>query len=735
MEPNIELLGTKIDPDKLILSKARSFLQAVSFSAFCHIINVQKVENGKEIIIFETEVEIPQHPKFDIRKNETVAVVFDPVDFDVPKVFMLREDFPLLSHQLMEPQEKPRSLCLYNIPYQEIKIFWTGFIFLERIREWLKLSSIGQLHQNDQPLEPLMTGDDGTLLLATPINENGEVYLYAISEDHQGKIFLFASNQSLNIPAIGFPARFEYFRGDSHVHGTIRRTPENLADLNEMLRPAGINLTDELVNKLKKYKSDNEVLDKRLLICIELPIVRIEGDKDFSVDAFAFITTMTLQEIGKIMNLWDDMNTPYNAIILFEAINKEAMKEVKLGILKPILPFTRELAQHINGVHIRRPEPNIVAVGCGALGSQIIINLVRAGIGQWTIVDADNLFPHNLGRNALMGYDVLRLKAEQLALQANSILPGIAKAIVSDVIKDKQNKEFSDSLKSTELILDMSASTAAVRALTEYPERKRICSFFTNPQGNDVVAIAEDKALTHSSLVLEIQYLRFIWKTPELHDHFRRDEKIRYSTGCRDMSFILPQDSVAHAAAIASKVTKILLDDPKPYISIWRTDSATFETKRYDAPISKPFQQYLVDWMVITDEFVLSRIFASRKRKLPNETGGILLGHYDMQRKIIYVADIIESPEDSVEYPTAYIRGIKNIGKEIAKIREITAGGLQYIGEWHTHPDGFSCQMSSDDAILFNWLHGNMCQEGYPAIMLIAGELEDHALYLADETC
>jgi tRNA A37 threonylcarbamoyladenosine dehydratase len=38
--------------------------------------------------------------------------------------------------------------------------------------------------------------------------------------------------------------------------------------------------------------------------------------------------------------------------------------------------------------------------GAGALGSQLMNNLSRAGFGRWTIVDNDKLLPHNLARNA-----------------------------------------------------------------------------------------------------------------------------------------------------------------------------------------------------------------------------------------------------------------------------------------------------------------------------------------------
>ena len=50
---------------------------------------------------------------------------------------------------------------------------------------------------------------------------------------------------------------------------------------------------------------------------------------------------------------------------------------------------------------------------------------------------------------------------------------------------------------------------------------------------------------------------------------------------------------------------------------------------------------------------------------------------------------------------------------------------LHYVGEWHSHPDGYSCMPSGDDQKVFEWLTGWMQLDGYPGLMLIAGEQEE----------
>jgi hypothetical protein len=59
------------------------------------------------------------------------------------------------------------------------------------------------------------------------------------------------------------------------------------------------------------------------------------------------------------------------------------------------------------------------------------------------------------------------------------------------------------------------------------------------------------------------------------------------------------------------------------------------------------------------------------------------------------------------------------------KVREVedqTLGQIGYVGEWHSHPKGYSILPSGQDFEAYSWLEGHMHPEGYPAIMLIIGD-------------
>ena len=127
---------------------------------------------------------------------------------------------------------------------------------------------------------------------------------------------------------------------------------------------------------------------------------------------------------------------------------------------------------------------------------------------------------------------------------------------------------------------------------------------------------------------------------------------------------------------------------------------------------------------------MIDKIGKIRADKLPNETGGVLVGAHDTQRKIVYAVDCIPSPPDSEEWPTVYIRGCQGLKAQVEKIKQITANQLMYIGEWHSHPPGCSVSPSQEDRQVFDWLSNCMRTNGLPPLMLIAGDLGKYAFYL-----
>jgi hypothetical protein len=351
------------------------------------------------------------------------------------------------------------------------------------------------------------------------------------------------------------------------------------------------------------------------------------------------------------------------------------------------------------------------------------------GYGRWTIVDHDNLYPHNLAKHSLGRNAIGCNKAIKVSERANELHQSeIAIAIPRNFLAIKDEDWLKEKLTNSKVILDTSTSIAVARTLArDYNEAiktPRISSFL-NPDGTDLVVLAEDKHRKFRLDFLEMQYYRCLFQEESLHDHLKYNEslKVRYNrNSCREITNRINQTDVALNASICTKALKSIIENGRPAISIWRADKTTFEVKKYSFEPTKWIRKDVGEWKMYLDLWLLDRMKAFRYSKLPNETGGILIGSYDFQRKIIYVCDSLFAPSDSRESKSTFERGAEGLLDEYNKYLNIVDNQLCYLGEWHSHPQGCSTNPSSDDFNLYDYLYKKMSRQGSPVLMGILGD-------------
>ncbi len=120
-----------------------------------------------------------------------------------------------------------------------------------------------------------------------------------------------------------------------------------------------------------------------------------------------------------------------------------------------------------------------------------------------------------------------------------------------------------------------------------------------------------------------------------------------------------------------------------------------------------------------------------RVQRLPNETGGALLGSFDMTRKVALVSVALPSPEVVTSAQQCYIRVSAGLRSAVSRCEAANGRGLEYIGEWHSHPSGATARASKDDQRALSLLSEVMAEDTRPAVILIVanGEL---GLYVKD---
>ncbi len=352
------------------------------------------------------------------------------------------------------------------------------------------------------------------------------------------------------------------FVADSKEHGIIRRAPQTLADLCEFVQSEGFDLLAELRSRVRDWKEDG-CLEASLIIVVAFPLRRGEQSSIEVTDVWAFVTTETVFEVGKKIGVWDKFKGVVG--VLMAPDETRSGQDITIDVVRPHFSFSRREAARSNGsIPV---EVKTLAIGTGALGSQVALNLVRGGFGHWSVIDEDILLPHNLARHALFADAVGWPKAEAMGATIASFFedeePG--DSIVVNVLRPGEKKEKVDAaLAAAELVLDFSASVPVARMLARdvrYGARRM--SLFLSPRGLDLVCLSEDATRTIPLDCLETQYYRALIRDPGLSGHLAVNEsRTRYARTCRDVSLSLPSHLVALHGAIGSQAVREAWDSP-----------------------------------------------------------------------------------------------------------------------------------------------------------------------------
>lgn len=731
----LEAPGEPISRDNLLLPKARALAAALASEHTVYSILIECRRDGHhDVVVLEVEVERPQVTVHDIRARERLAVIFPPGDVTPPLVLALRSDFPKVPHLNLDIQEIPRNLCLYEQPYRDQKTRWTPERFVERIREWLALTAKGELHPNDQPLEPVLLVSDGHIFLPrdvldAPPGSAVDLTLAMLGADTRQPVLIARTD---HLPRSGrtVPAAIaSVHRCLPRFHGVVEWIPRSLPDLYGIAERAGLDLRRELIARMRGWRDDNQrrvdLIHARIVIVLIFPRQRSETDPPEHEEVWAFLLP-DAATVGEHMGLWVREQGNLCPLLGSDGGGDEA--KIEVAVLNPSYYLTPALAATYGGYE-RPLATNMTAIGGGALGSHVILNLVRGGVGKWSLIDDDILMPHNLARHALHGEWLGLPKAFAVAYIANTLTynGGICSAIVADVLAPgEKGPVVSAALESAEIILDMSASVSVSRSLSfARSSSGRRVSLFLSPTGNDLVLIAEGTERNPRLDELEMQYYRAIAQDGRLAGHLRGADvrRQRYGQSCRDLSVSIPQELVALHSALASRAVRTVVGSSEPRISVWRADELGNVT--HVAIATATTKSVVVgDWTVSISEALIAHLQELRAGKLPRETGGVLLGTFDFAHHVAYVVDTVPSPRDSVERKTSYIRGHHDLRERVSAINSATDGMLEYVGEWHSHPRGTSTDLSSDDERLLHWIRDAMGIEGLPAVMLIAGDEE-----------
>lgn len=685
--------------------------------------------SGHEILLLQVSVPLGQRTTINaVEPEEPVAVLVGRPEL-LPHVYPLRAGFPTrVPHFNVAQRDQPRSLCLYEAPSEDVRRTYTALGFIERVRWWFGETAYGRLHGDAQPLDPLFQRGGVSLIL--PRDEIQPDTLWAaarVCEQDNSPVQLvrvtpataarFANLQGLYATA--------FVETGTIAHGRIQEIPFDLAQLLTAYRDSGVEIVGPLgaaLLVLSRSSHARFLLDRPLILVVTTPLTR-DGVAVETTTVKAFLIPET--SAGDI------------AAALGVLIMANGMWGPPIGAAPPpgdlasiaLIPadtypcLDRAQAQLASGQVFTEPVPTVL-LGAGALGSQLALIAARGGDGPWSIVDDDFLLPHNLARHGLRPEQLGQSKAIALADDLNRLLgDGTACGVHTNILHPNSGGRWLDLLDGVQRIIDTSASVPVARWLACDCQRTApAVSCFLSPSGRDAVMLLEGAGQAPRLDHLEMTYYRQLVCDPALSGHLSSAEVALYVGGCRNPSVKIPQTRVA---ALACCLVEAVCRQDWPAsgrIGIWRS-ADRLAGITYLALASEPFEQITVgDWTVWVRCGLLHEVSEARQRAGACETGGILVGSWDRDRRIAYIVSHYDPPPDSMHEPNGFVRGVVGVFETITKVHAKTAENLTYIGEWHTHPSGCGTQPSPLDEKLLWWVHDALQWSDAPALILIAGD-------------
>jgi hypothetical protein len=681
-----------------------------------------------DVVDLTIEPELPQDRLVAIIPEEPVRLCFPTNDERPPRIYSRRDGFPHDQvHTNYVPEADGLCLCIWEEKWPEMRRSLTAHALVERIRDWFTRMARGVLHQEGQALEPLIPATAHTLII--PPGPPAEVWAISWADQHEGRWTVSIEVAKTDSQANGSPSLAVLsIQLAPRVHGALRRRPQNLDELRKLCEDLGTDLNAQMRKWLVGAEHLKCAHEHHMLLVIGIPKLKEAGGEIGSWEIWTFMPTTTLSQLGEALGCTYFEPRTHTTAVRVPAGAPEGLGGIFLEHWRVVQRLDRATARTYAGSNAKQ-DRRLVAIGAGAIGSNVVVGTVRAGIGTWTIIDDDIVLPHNTVRQFHCDRAVGFPKARALEIDANSILAegGTAEYIRSDVLNPVgEAEQIRHRMISADLVVDFSASPAVLGQLSDQPDICRAASFFFNPGGNDLVVLAEDVARGLRLDEIEAQYFLAVAADHSLVGHLTqgRLDFIRYANACQDLSHPLPPWQVQTLAGLAGGQLIRLFDQPDALAKVWQLDPQAGSIVPVTLGLAPVVRHIVEDWRFTVSEHALQAMRRHRVEAESDETGGILVGSFDLSRRVAHVLLALPAPPDSAQAPTYFIRGTRELKPIVDSLAIASAGVLNYLGEWHSHINGVKARPSRDDEVVYGHIARHIGPTGAPYFITICGEDE-----------
>lgn len=693
-----------------------------SLNGLVHYLGKRKLKifnwDEKNIAIaIKIPVELPPLGNFeeiDVRSIEPILIVINlnGYPFIPPRIYPDRLDFPKdqLAHLYIAKKDQPPAFCLVRENFAE----WYSNKQLKdlviRVQNWFRDAASGELSVDGEQFDPVrLEGYAGIVIydynqLATLVIErksflaggNFAIGLFERNITEEGLSFKLAkiiSPENLSESTIdlvnefkkdnNLPLKKYYHFGyvvwsneDIKHYKYSVNLPNDWNELRSFCEQYNVDLSN--LESYLAMKDDNLYVSKPVIIGINRPKNIIGFSKN--IEFFNFYLKIDSDDVSgeNIIN-----NIPVKLQIHNQPLSIQKANEIS--------GFSADLGRHS------------LIVGCGALGSKIVIHLARSGTTNFVLCDPDKLSPHNLVRHALFSNSEGINKAIALKNEIRKLYP-YEKLDKLEAFPVSAELFFDEELtKSIDWIFDFSASTSVLQSIAKGKLAKqiKICKAYISDFGNLGIMFFEGRNRNPRIDDLQVMLYAQYKNMPNISNWLKREKEaqqknvsVNIGVGCNSETIVLSDDVVSLNAAYFSSVIKSESRNTKVngriYLNKIQHEPCFSNSNDFIQIPELSVIEAINDptWQIRLQAGIIENMKKEMGLAMPNETGGVLIGCANNKTKTIHVVELLRAPIDSNYSPGSFFRGIQGLPAAIQEINELSGMQLGYIGEWHSHPFG-----------------------------------------------
>lgn len=609
--------------------------------------------------------------EFGVRREEKVKFEFCE-KFPTKEPFItLRKDFPR-DFEHINPNSEVVNPCIYERNLSELlqqpKFFDE---ILDQMAFWLDKTVTNSLFDESQGWEP-MRSDNSKGEIEFPISFvekqlvhgiNTSIVTYWILDNKNTYFYVRKEKQSQNV-------------NKNSISYLIPFMSESVAD---RYYPNNINTYRDLVDFCKKVHISNvdEHLSKNYKILENV--------------SFVFVT-LFVKRPAKIIGTNLDYEIMNFAINVKTLNGNKIQHGAKVYTLSSKESPSKELLSKFSGLNKRttNKDMTITQIGCGSLGSKIILHLARTGItDNINLVDKGFFSAHNYARHGLSNANFVYGK-KSLLLHNSLNEMGLKNIKYSD----KDVKDLEEDLHENQILIDSTADISVRNFLINDNIKSEVIYTVLHQLGTLGLVFIEgkDRSVRIDDLIVEFYYLCFCH---EKLSNLIRTNNVKYEAigqGCGSLTTIVSDATISLQAASMANIIQNRLeygskDFGELYIGqIQNNINISWQNLEVLPPVILNESTY--NMQVRVSPRVIDMIKKESKKHLPNETGGVLIGHISLVNRTFTIVDFIDAPEDSKRSPGYFELGTIGLKDKIESYEVKTNGLLTYIGTWHSHPLG-----------------------------------------------